>query len=242
MQDQHIHDHHPVPQKPRSRSIPVGILAGLSAVVLATGGATAWWTWSSHQQNMARQAVPTLPGTTRSDLTTGAEKPDSSQIGAGSPTDTSKGEPSTVKAPVEQTVQVYWVKDTGTRLELVSAPVTVQAEQGPEGTLKAALTELLKGPSSAEVVSTIPEATQVRRVEVRSDGVHVDLSDDFALGGGSASMMGRLGQIIYTASSVDPNANVWITVEGEPLEVLGGEGLIVDQPMTRRDFDANFPL
>ena len=79
-------------------------------------------------------------------------------------------------------------------------------------------------------------------MRVQPDGVYVDLSAEFEQGGGSAVMMGRLGQVVYTATSLEPSSAIWISVAGEPLEVLGGEGLIVDQPMTRELFDQNFPL
>jgi hypothetical protein len=55
-------------------------------------------------------------------------------------------------------------------------------------------------------------------------------------------MMSRVTQVLYTATSQNPGARVWISVEGRALEVLGGEGLILDQPLTRASFVPSFQL
>ena len=55
-------------------------------------------------------------------------------------------------------------------------------------------------------------------------------------------MIGRLTQVVYTATSLDTEQSVWLSVDGEPLELLGGEGLEISQPMTREIVDTEFPL
>jgi len=140
------------------------------------------------------------------------------------------------------TVQVYWVKDTGDKFEVVPTKVALKEADKPDATLQTAFDNLLAGPKDATVSSEIPKGTKLRSLSVKNDGVYVDLSAEFTSGGGSNSMTGRLGQVVYTATSLKPDAKVWISVEGKPLELLGGEGLEVAQPSTRQTFDKNFPL
>jgi spore germination protein GerM len=194
------------------------VIAGLSAVVLAAGAGTAWWTWRSLRPPVTAQSPV-------------AQSPIQSPI-----------QSPVSQAPIQQSVQVYWIKNAGNRLELVPAAVAANVPGQPDQLVKAALEAMLKGASAPDLTSTVPQGTSLRQVEIKSDGVHVDLSREFTSGGGSTSMIGRVGQVIYTATTLDPNAPVWISVAGQPLSTLGGEGLILDQPMTRKTFNQNFQL
>jgi spore germination protein GerM len=148
----------------------------------------------------------------------------------------------TEQAPAAQTVQIYWLKTTGNKIELAPSSAALNVANQPDAILQAALEKMLQGSGDPALTSTIPPGTKLLGVETKPDGVHVDLSQPFTSGGGSTSMMGRVAQVIYTASTLDPNAKVWISVDGKPLETLGGEGLLLDQPMTRKSFEENFTL
>jgi spore germination protein GerM len=137
--------------------------------------------------------------------------------------------------------RVYWLKDEGDRFSLTPAEIAA-VQETREAQLTTLFEELLTAAPDAELSSTIPAGTELLSLEVQPDGVVINLSEDFQLGGGSASMMGRLGQVVYTATSLDPDAPVWLQIEGEPLELLGGEGLEISQPMTREIFIAEFDL
>lgn len=151
-----------------------------------------------------------------------------------------------VQQEQQQTAQVYLVKAQDNQIQLVGRPVasTKTANQNPKESLEEAFNRLLSGSTAAEagVSSSIPQGTKLRSLAVKDDTVSVDLSKEFTSGGGTASMQSRLGQVIYTATSLDSKAKVYISVEGKPLTELGGEGLTIDQPMTRQSFDADFQL
>ncbi len=109
--------------------------------------------------------------------------------------------------------------------------------------LSSAFGQLLNNSDFAREHGSIPVNTKLLSLEVKPDGVHVDLSEEFAKGGGSASMINRVTQVVYTATSLNPNAEVYISVAGQKLDEnnpLAGEGLMVSYPTTRQQLAVDF--
>lgn len=216
------------------RQIPLGAIAAASVLILATGSAAAWWGWNT----IARTPAPVPEQTHKQPESSSAGQPVSPDVS----TDHTQPAPKVATAPRERTLQVYWLKSAGNQVALVPATVKLSATTPSEATVKTALEQLLAGPADASVSTTIPEGTRLLNLAVKADGIHVDLSEEFTTGGGSTSMAGRVGQVLYTATSLNPQAPVWLSVAGQPLETLGGEGLLLEQPLTRKVFDRDFSL
>ncbi|GAB1544898.1 GerMN domain-containing protein [Scytonema sp. NUACC21] len=195
--------------------ISSGIIAAISAVVLAASGGVALYIWNSHSSTSNTSTPPN----------------NSQPVKPGTGT----------QAPIGQAAQVFWLQDNGTKLTLVPQAVALPAGE-PNQVLEAAFKTLLAGPTEGTGSTTIPKETKVLGVKVENDSVHVNLSEDFTSGGGSTSMIGRVGQVVYTATTLNPNAKVYIEVNGKQLDVLGGEGLELEQPLTRQSYDRNFEL
>ena len=140
--------------------------------------------------------------------------------------------------------QVYWLKSNQNKLTLVAKSLPSDSSGStPQQILTIAVQNLLSAKPSGDLSSTIPKGTKLLSLQVRADGVHVDLSPEFRSGGGSTSMIYRVAQVIYTSTSLDPNQKVFISVGGQSMDSnhpLGGEGLILQQPTTRAQFAADF--
>ncbi len=160
-----------------------------------------------------------------------------SKLAVKNPVDSPPTNVQTNQNPTKQQIEIYGIND---KLEITASVIEIKKGQDEQQSLTVAFNQLLTGLNSNNVTTAIPENTKLRNLTVKDDGIHIDLSSEFTTGGGSASMISRLGQVIYTASSVNPSANIWISVEGKPLEILGGEGLMVEQPMTRDLFIESF--
>ncbi|MEG4235665.1 GerMN domain-containing protein [Microcoleus sp. Pol11C3] len=244
------------------RRVSIAVIAGVCGLALLAGGGIAWWTANrsptpADTQSSAPTNAPALsPSPAESPVviipvppptpvpaptaqTPNAQTPNAQTPNALVP---KLPQPKPLQQTDVQTVQVYWVKEANGKFEGVPTKVAVKQADKPDAALQAAFNSLLAGPKDGTVSSEIPNGTKLRGLSVKNDGVYVDLSAEFTSGGGSNSMTSRLGQVIYTATSLQPNTKVWISVEGKPLELLGGEGLEVAQPSTRQSFDKNFPL
>jgi spore germination protein GerM len=143
--------------------------------------------------------------------------------------------------------QVYWLRADRNKLTLVakSLPPNTDNASSSQQVLTTTMQKLLAAQPSEDLSSTIPKGTKLRSLEVRADGVHVDLSQEFRAGGGSTSIIYRVAQVIYTASSLDPNAKIFVSIEGQPIDEkhpLGGEGLTLRQPITRDRFTEDFSI
>lgn len=218
------------------RPVPLSAIAVASVLALTTGSAIAWWGWTSAQKpSTPTAAVPTQP--VQPNPSQAPAQPIAPAPIAAAP----ETQPLQPRGAIgsEKSPQVYWLKSSGSQIKLVPSPVDSGTTAAP---LRATLTQLLAGTSNTALTTTIPKATKLRSVAVRADGIHVDLSQSFQAGGGTSSMTARVAQVLYTATSLNPDAPVWLSVEGKPLESLGGEGLLLEQPMTRKRFEQDFSL
>lgn len=164
--------------------------------------------------------------------------------GAAGPTTTA---PATTSAPTTTTVPAA---PTDVRVYFTNADALL-AVAGRTVTdtdvVRAALVELLAGPGGIEAevgyASAIPAGTELRGVSVDGSVALVDLSAEFGAGGGSASILGRAAQVVYTLTQFPEVERVRFAIEGEPVETLGGEGLVVDgDGVDRSAFDAVLPM
>jgi len=109
----------------------------------------------------------------------------------------------------------------------------------------AAMTALLGGPTPPEATaglrSAIPAGSTLRSVSIKDGTATVDLSREFASGGGSLSMTARLAQVTYTLTQFPTVTGVKFRVDGTPVTVFGGEGVILPEPADRSGFESVTP-
>ena len=64
----------------------------------------------------------------------------------------------------------------------------------------------------------------------------IDLSSAFEGGGGTESLYIRLSQLIKTAKA-NTNLPVYLYINGRQADVIGGEGIMIKQPLSERSLD-----
>jgi hypothetical protein len=137
--------------------------------------------------------------------------------------------------PAETTaVEVWFAGPDGLLVSIREIPAT-------QAIGRASIEELLAGPTgpeaSAGLSSAIPEGTGLLDISISNGIATVDLSREFESGGGSTSVMTRIAQVVYTLTQFPTVTGVDFRLEGEPVEVFSGEGLILEDPQRRKDWN-----
>lgn len=128
-----------------------------------------------------------------------------------------------------------------TRLGPFLAPV-VRNTGSLEDTVREGLYGLTPSESDLGLTTAIPQGSDLRGITVDDRIATVDLTSDFDDGGGALSMQARLAQLIYTVTAYDPTiTGVRLQLDGVAVDVFSAEGVVLNDPMTREDFQGLLP-
>ena len=147
----------------------------------------------------------------------------------------------TVPEPTEERfLDIYLIKDAA-----YAVAVTRAVPATPE-VATAAMRALIGGPTEDELdeglSSAIPEDTLLLGIVIENGLATIDLGREFESGGGSFGMLSRLAQVVYTLTQFPTVNSVEFKLDGEPITVFSGEGILLEEPVTRGDYASILPL
>ena len=150
--------------------------------------------------------------------------------------------PSPATSPSEQagtlTVQVWFTSG-----EHLFESVRTQGATLAVG--RAALIALLAGPTAKEraagVGTSIPNGTSLLDLNIQDGVATVNLGGSFDDGRGSLSERMRLAQVVYTITQFPTVQGVDFQLDGAPVTAFSGQGIVLDRPQTRADYEDVLP-
>ena len=106
--------------------------------------------------------------------------------------------------------------------------------------IRFAVNALVRGPKPDEklrgVYTEVPMDAKVINITEQPDKVIVNLNSAFVTGGGTESLYKRLYQLIKTAK-LNSNLPVYLYIDGQRADVVGGEGIMLSQPLSNSSLD-----
>lgn len=143
--------------------------------------------------------------------------------------------------PVQKVyVTIFFIGQNANKEEVYKA-VNREYDKTVDGSkIKFAIQSLIAGPKQNErakgVYSEIPAGTRILSVNETADKVVINLNSEFEQGGGTESIYKRLNQIIKTAKR-NTEKPVYLYLNGNKAEVIGGEGIMITQPLNENSLD-----
>ena len=83
----------------------------------------------------------------------------------------------------------------------------------------------------------MPKNVKLLGVVESESKIIIDISGNVQTGGGADSIYSRMKQIIKTALNNSPKKPIYLYIDGKQAEVLGGEGIMITQPLSENSLD-----
>ena len=164
-------------------------------------------------------------------------KPDDIEVSQRN-TEEEKADKPDVKA--KEYVNIFFIGRNENDEEIYKAVKRVYKPEIDGSKIRFAVYSLISGPKPEEarkgVYTEIPVASQVINVKEDSDKVIVNLDSSFVNGGGADSLYKRLYQLIKTAKQ-NSDLPVYLYIDGQRADVIGGEGIMLTQPLSNSSLD-----
>ena len=108
-----------------------------------------------------------------------------------------------------------------------------------------AVNALVGGPRqflrAAGVSTAVPAGTRLLGLNIAGGIATVDMSSEFAAGGGVLSERMRLAQLVYTMTQFPSVHGVRLRLDGKDTTVFSGDGIVLPDPMRRSSFSDLLP-
>lgn len=118
---------------------------------------------------------------------------------------------------------------------------SIRSVEKNDSPLTTAINALLAGPNMSEIqkgyISIIPQNSRLLGVKISNKTAILNFNEDFTYNAyGVQGQITQLMQIVYTATSFSTIDNVQFLIEGQKLEYIGGEGVLIGSPLSRFSF------
>ncbi len=139
-----------------------------------------------------------------------------------------------------QYLNVYFIGKNEHNEEVYKAVKRVYNKDVDGSQIRFAVNTLIKGPKAEEkakgVYTEVPIDSEVINISELPDKVIVNLNSAFVTGGGTDSLYKRLYQLIKTVK-LNSNLPVYLFIDGQRADVVGGEGIMLSQPLSNSSLD-----
>ena len=151
-----------------------------------------------------------------------------------------KNKPADEEEKAKEYVNIYFIGKNEHHEEVYKAVKREYNEEVDGSKIRFALYSLVSGPRVIEkqkgVYTEIPNSAQIINIKESPDRIVVNMNSAHVDTGGTDSLYKRLYQLIKTAK-LNTDLPVYLYIDGQRAEVVGGEGIMISQPLSNSSLD-----